>query len=64
MSYSPIGHWLVVAVGSDDFYRINWSLFNTGRQHLEINDFYDIVSHLIFPEGSHGRLGVKVQVCL
>lgn len=58
MSYSPIGHWLVVAL-IRRFLSDKLEFINTGRQHLEISDFYDMVSHLIFPEGSHGKIGGK-----
>ncbi len=56
--YSPMEHWLVVALirrflsGKLEFIRV-------ARQHLQISDFSDIVNRLIFPEGSHGKIGGK-----
>lgn len=58
MSYSPMGHWLVVAL-IRRFLSDHLPFINIGRQNIEISDFYDIVSHLIFPEGSHGKIGGK-----
>ncbi len=58
ISYSPMGHWLVVAL-TRRFLSEKLEFINIARQHIEISDFYDVVSHLIFPEGSHGKIGGK-----
>ncbi len=58
MSYSPMGHWLVVAL-IQRFLSDNYDYINVGRHHIEISDFYKIASRLIFPEGSHGKIGGK-----
>lgn len=58
MSYSPLGHWLVVTL-IRRFLSDKLEYINIARQHIEIKDFYNIVSHLIFPEGSHGKIGGK-----
>ena len=56
--YSPAEHWLTVAL-IRRFLSDKLEFIATARPHLEINDFYDIVNHLIFPEGSHGKIGGK-----
>jgi len=58
ISYSPMGHWLVVAL-IRRFLSDKLEFINTARQHIEISDFYDVVTRLIFPEGSHGKIGGK-----
>ncbi|MDD4775582.1 MAG: PEP/pyruvate-binding domain-containing protein, partial [Syntrophomonas sp.] len=58
LRYSPMEHWLVVALISR-FLSDRLEFINIARPFFEINDFYDIVSHLIFPEGSHGKIGGK-----
>ncbi|MEA4923723.1 MAG: PEP/pyruvate-binding domain-containing protein [Syntrophomonadaceae bacterium] len=58
LSYSPMGHWLVVAL-IRRFLSDKLEFINIARQHIEIKDFYDVVSRLIFPEGSHGKIGGK-----
>ena len=32
---------------------------NTAKRFVEVNDFYDLMRRIIFPAGSHGRLGGK-----
>lgn len=32
---------------------------NIAKDYIEIDDFYDILDHIVFPPGSHGRLGGK-----
>lgn len=56
--YSPMEHWLVVAL-IRRFLSGKLEFISIARQHLEINDFSDIVNRLIFPEGSHGKIGGK-----
>ena len=58
ISYSPMGHWLAVAL-IRRFLSDKLEFINTARQHIEISDFYDVVTRLIFPEGSHGKIGGK-----
>jgi len=58
LRYSPMEHWLVVALISR-FLSDKLEFINIARPFFEINNFYDIVSHLIFPEGSHGKIGGK-----
>ncbi len=58
MSYSPMGHWLVVAL-IRRFLSDKLEFINIARQNIEINDFYNVVSRLIFPAGSHGKIGGK-----
>ena len=54
----PSERWLEVALirrflsDSLDFIRI-------ARPFLKIDDFYDLVSHLIYPQGSQGKVGGK-----
>ncbi|NLV17717.1 MAG: pyruvate, phosphate dikinase [Syntrophomonadaceae bacterium] len=56
--YSPMEHWLVVAL-IRRFLSGKLEFINVARQHLVIDDFYDVVIRLIFPEGSHGKVGGK-----
>ncbi|NLC07738.1 MAG: pyruvate, phosphate dikinase [Syntrophomonadaceae bacterium] len=56
--YSPTEHWLKVAL-IRRFLSEKTDFIARARQHIEINDFYGIVSRLIFPEGSHGKIGGK-----
>lgn len=56
--YFPMERWLVVAL-IQRFLSDKLDFISVARQHLEIIDFYSIVNHLIFPEGSHGRIGGK-----
>jgi hypothetical protein len=63
MSYSPMGHWLVAAL-IRRFLSEKLEFINIARQHMEISDFYDVVIRLIFPEGSHGKIGEKARDCL
>lgn len=56
--YSPMEHWLVVAL-IRRFLSGKLEFISKARQHLEINDFFDVVNRLIFPEGSHGKIGGK-----
>jgi len=58
MRYSPLEHWLVAAL-TGRFLSDNIEFINRARQHFVINDFYDIATHLIFPEGSRGKIGGK-----
>ncbi len=58
LRYSPMERWLVVALISR-FLSDKLEFINTARPFFEINDFYRIVSHLIYPEGSHGKIGGK-----
>ncbi|HAV23956.1 MAG TPA: pyruvate, phosphate dikinase [Bacteroidetes bacterium] len=32
---------------------------NTAKQYLDVNDFYELLHRVIYPAGSHGRLGGK-----
>ena len=32
---------------------------NIAKNHVEVNDFYQLLHHIIFPAGSHGKLGGK-----
>ncbi|HRW13039.1 MAG TPA: PEP/pyruvate-binding domain-containing protein [Syntrophomonas sp.] len=54
----PMERWLVVAL-IQRFLSEKLDFINIARQHLEIIDFYAIVNQLIFPEGSHGKIGGK-----
>jgi len=56
--YSPAEHWLTVAL-IRRFLSEKLEFISIARPHIEVNDFYDIVTHLIFPEGSHGKIGGK-----
>ena len=56
--YSPAEHWLTVAL-IRRFLSDKLEFRSIARPHIEVNDFYDIVKHLIFPEGSHGKIGGK-----
>ena len=56
--YSPAEHWLTVAL-IRRFLSDKLEFISIARPHIEVNDFYDIVTHLIFPEGSHGKIGGK-----
>lgn len=57
-NYFPMERWLVVAL-IQRFLSEKLDFIVIARQHLEINDFYGIVNRLIFPEGSHGKIGGK-----
>ncbi len=35
------------------------NFINVGKRYLEINDFYEMLHRIIFPAGSHGKLGGK-----
>lgn len=54
----PMERWLVVAL-IKRFLSEKIDFISIARQHLEIIDFHAIVNHLIFPEGSHGKIGGK-----
>lgn len=56
--YFPMERWLVVAL-IQRFLSDKLDFVSIARQHLEIIDFYTIVNRLIFPEGSHGKIGGK-----
>ncbi|MDD3893921.1 MAG: PEP/pyruvate-binding domain-containing protein [Syntrophomonadaceae bacterium] len=58
MRYSPLEHWLIAAL-TRRFLSDNIEFINRARQYFTINDFYDIASRLIFPEGSQGKIGGK-----
>jgi len=58
LRYSPMEKWLVVAL-INRFLSEKLDFINIARPYFEIKDFYDIVTHLIFPEGSHGKIGGK-----
>ncbi|CFX09890.1 Pyruvate phosphate dikinase, PEP/pyruvate-binding [Syntrophomonas zehnderi OL-4] len=57
-SYFPLERWLVVAL-IQRFLSEKMDFIVIARQYLEISDFSNIVSRLIFPEGSHGKIGGK-----
>lgn len=50
--------WLQVAL-IRRFLTDNLDFIRIARPFLKIEDFYDIASHLIFPSGSHGKIGGK-----
>ncbi len=56
--YSPAEHWLTVTL-IRRFLSDKLEFVSNARQHIEVNDFYDITKRLIFPEGSHGKIGGK-----
>ncbi len=58
LRYSPTEQWLIVAL-INRFLSDKLEFINVARPFFGIDDFHDIVSHLIFPEGSHGKIGGK-----
>lgn len=50
--------WLKVSL-IRRFFSDNSSFINTAKQHLEVSDFFDLATHIIYPSGSNGRLGGK-----
>ncbi|WP_027339470.1 PEP/pyruvate-binding domain-containing protein [Halonatronum saccharophilum] len=58
MLHSPTEHWLVVAL-IRIFLSENLKFMARAKEHIEINDFYNIIDKIIFPKGSHGKIGGK-----
>lgn len=58
LRFSPMERWLVVAL-INRFLSDKLEFINIARPYLEISDFYEIVNHLIYPEGSRGKIGGK-----
>ncbi|HWQ75285.1 MAG TPA: PEP/pyruvate-binding domain-containing protein, partial [Syntrophomonas sp.] len=54
----PLERWLIVAL-IQQFLSDNLDFIEVARRHLELVDFCAIVNHLIFPPGSHGKIGGK-----
>ncbi len=56
--YSPTVRWLNVALIrrflSDDL-----DFIKIAKHYLNITDFHEIIQHVIYPSGSHGKLGGK-----
>ena len=56
--YSPTERWLKVALIrrflSDDLIFIN-----IAKQYIDVKDFNELIQRIIFPAGSHGKLGGK-----
>jgi len=50
--------WLEVALVRR-FLTDNLDFIRIAKPYLKINDFYDIASRLIYPSGSHGKIGGK-----
>ncbi len=57
-SEAPSERWLEVAL-IRRFLSDNPEFIRISRPFLKIDDFYDIVSRLIYPAGSHGKIGGK-----
>ncbi len=41
------------------FFTQHLSFVNTAKRYVDVNDYYDIVQHMIFPPKSRGKLGGK-----
>jgi hypothetical protein len=41
------------------FFTEDLEFINTAKNYIEINDFYELVNHIISPPASHGKLGGK-----
>ncbi len=54
----PSERWLEVAL-IRRFLSDKLDFIRTARAFLKIDDFHDIASHLIYPSGSHGKIGGK-----
>lgn len=58
LHYSPTERWLKVALIrrflSDDL-----NFINIAKQYIDVKDFNELIQRIIFPVGSHGRLGGK-----
>lgn len=56
--YSPTERWLKVALIrrflSDDL-----KFINIAKQYIDVKDFNELIQRIIFPAGSHGKLGGK-----
>lgn len=56
--YSPTERWLKVALIrrflSDDL-----NFINIAKQYIDVKDFNELIQRIIFPAGSHGKLGGK-----
>jgi len=50
--------WLKVSL-IRRFFSDNSSFINIAKQHLDVADFFDLATHIIYPSGSNGRLGGK-----
>ncbi|HOQ24908.1 MAG TPA: PEP/pyruvate-binding domain-containing protein [Bacillota bacterium] len=57
-SYSPTERWLKVAL-IKRFLADDLSFINIAKQYIEVKDFRDVIQRVIFPAGSHGKLGGK-----
>ena len=41
------------------FFSDQLEFINVAKEHIEVADYYDLIPHIIFPQGSHGKLGGK-----
>lgn len=56
--YSPIERWLKVAL-IRRFLSDELSFINIAKQYFNVSDFSELIQRIIFPAGSHGKLGGK-----
>lgn len=56
--YSPTERWLKVSLFSR-FFTDQLDVVKVAKQYIEVGDFSEIVKRIIYPPGSHGRLGGK-----
>jgi len=55
---SPTERWLKVDLFRR-FFSERLEVLNIAKQHIDVSDFHGVVNRMIFPEGSHGKLGGK-----
>jgi len=41
------------------FFSDQLEFINVAKDHIDVTDYYDLIPHVIFPQGSHGKLGGK-----
>ncbi|MBN1196331.1 MAG: nucleotidyltransferase domain-containing protein [Candidatus Aminicenantes bacterium] len=41
------------------FFSDQLEFINVAKEHIDVADYYDLIPHMIFPQGSHGKLGGK-----
>lgn len=56
--YSPTERWLKVAL-IRRFLSDELSFINIAKQYIDVSDFNELIQRIIFPAGSHGKLGGK-----
>ncbi|NLY75588.1 MAG: pyruvate, phosphate dikinase [Firmicutes bacterium] len=58
LTYSPTERWLKVAL-IRRFLSEDLNFINIAKQYFDVTDFNELIQRIIFPAGSHGKLGGK-----